>query len=94
MAPAELEALLLQNPKVGDAACIGIYSDEQATEMPRAYVVPADASIVKDKAKAEAFSKEVIAWVGERVANHKKLRGGCIVIEAVPKSPSGKILRR
>ena len=37
---------------------------------------------------------QVIDWVNAKVANHKKLRGGCRVMEAIPKSPSGKILRR
>jgi acyl-coenzyme A synthetase/AMP-(fatty) acid ligase len=36
----------------------------------------------------------IAAWVSERVANHKRLRGGVRVINAIPKSPSGKILRR
>lgn len=38
--------------------------------------------------------KAIAAWVAERVANHKRLRGGVQVIDAIPKSPSGKILRR
>ena len=38
--------------------------------------------------------KAIVAWIAERVANHKRLRGGVQVIDAIPKSPSGKILRR
>ena len=37
---------------------------------------------------------EVAAWVAERVAPHKKLRGGVVPLDAIPKSASGKILRR
>jgi acyl-coenzyme A synthetase/AMP-(fatty) acid ligase len=36
----------------------------------------------------------IVEWVAERVANHKQLRGGVQIIDAIPKSPSGKILRR
>jgi len=38
--------------------------------------------------------KEIISWVAEHVANYKRLRGGIEVIDAIPKNPSGKILRR
>jgi 4-coumarate--CoA ligase len=39
--------------------------------------------------------KHIIAtWIAERVANHKRLRGGVYVVDVIPKSPSGKILRR
>ncbi|WFD33301.1 hypothetical protein MCUN1_000114 [Malassezia cuniculi] len=93
--PAELEALLLTHPRVFDTAVIGVHSKEQATELPRAYCVPRDFVPSKaDKAQIEAFQKEVEAWVAERVANHKRLRGGVIAIDQVPKSASGKILRR
>lgn len=88
MAPAELEALLLTHPKVMDAGVIGVYDDSQATEIPRAYVV------AKSGVNAAGLDKEVSDWVTERVAPHKKLRGGVVVIDAIPKSPSGKILRK
>lgn len=94
VAPAELEALLLQNSKVADCAVLGIYDDSEATEFPRGYVVPAESAGVKDEKTKAAFEKEIQDWVNKQVANHKKLRGGVRVIEVVPKSPSGKILRR
>jgi acyl-coenzyme A synthetase/AMP-(fatty) acid ligase len=37
---------------------------------------------------------DVSKWVADKVANHKRLRGGVVLIEAIPKSPSGKILRK
>jgi len=94
--PAELEALLLQHPKVVDAGVVGVYDNSQATELPRAYIavapaVSAELADVQAKLEVEA---EVAAWVAERVAQHKRLRGGVCIIDAVPKSPSGKILRK
>jgi acyl-CoA synthetase (AMP-forming)/AMP-acid ligase II len=82
VAPAELEAMLLTHPAITDAAVIGI-ADEQAGEIPKAFIVP----------NAPLTSEEVIAFVAERVAPHKKLRA-VEIIDEIPKSPSGKILRR
>lgn len=87
--PAELEALLLSNDQVADAAVIGIWSKDQATELPRAYIVPAT-----KPADAAAFRKEIAKWVEGKVAHYKNLRGGVVLIDAIPKSPSGKILRK
>jgi 4-coumarate--CoA ligase len=58
----------------------------------RAYVVPK----VKPQPGAEsvAFSKEIQEWVQGRVSKHKFLRGGVVIIDQVPKSAAGKILRR
>ncbi|KAJ4390376.1 hypothetical protein N0V85_007282 [Neurospora sp. IMI 360204] len=83
VAPAELEALLVSHPKIADAAVIGV--EREDTEVPRAYVVAGEANL-----KAE----EIMDWVASKVANHKKLRGGVVFIDAIPKSPSGKILRK
>lgn len=93
--PAELEALLVTNPEVVDAAVIGIYSTEQETELPRAYIVPAAglASFETPDSKA-AFEKKIMEWITSQVAQHKRLRGGVVAIDVVPKSAAGKILRR
>lgn len=87
--PAELEGILASHPKVKDVAVLGIYDENQATEVPRAYIVPS--SGIEGDRKTE---HEIVAWLATKVANHKKLRGGIRFVEEIPKSPSGKILRR
>jgi len=82
--PAELEALLLTHPLITDAAVIGV-ADEDAGELPKAYVVLAPG--------AELSASDVQAFVAERVAPHKRIRLVEFVDE-IPKSASGKILRR
>ncbi|KAI8934923.1 hypothetical protein NX059_008592 [Plenodomus lindquistii] len=85
VAPAELEALLLSNENILDAAVIGVEVDQGTSEAPRAYVV-AD----RNKISAEA----IVEWVKGKVAGHKELRGGVVFLDAIPKSPAGKILRK
>ncbi|ORY89058.1 hypothetical protein BCR35DRAFT_317396 [Leucosporidium creatinivorum] len=87
--PAELEGVLLTCPLVADCAVIGVWSEAQATELPRAYVVPEAAH-----AKDQKLEEKIIAFVQSKVAPHKRLRGGVVLIEVIPKSPSGKILRK
>ncbi|KAG6884240.1 hypothetical protein C0993_000185 [Termitomyces sp. T159_Od127] len=92
--PAELEGLMLSHPDIADAAVIGVYSESQATELPRAYVVHAHPEQLRTEADTVVFQQEVRKWTQERVARHKFLRGGVIAIDVIPKSASGKILRR
>jgi 4-coumarate--CoA ligase len=68
-------------------AVIGIYSPSLASEVPRAYIVPSVAA-------SKELADELVNFVYDRVAQHKRLRGGVRFIEEVPKSGSGKILRR
>jgi acyl-CoA synthetase (AMP-forming)/AMP-acid ligase II len=82
VAPAELEGLLLTHPAVADAAIVR-HPDEAAGEVPKAYVVLRDA----------VSEQELMDWVAKRVAPYKRVR----LVEftdTIPKSPSGKILRR
>jgi len=91
VAPAELEGLLLDHPAIDDVAVIGVYEDSQATEVPRAYVVLSKSRKGDDHT---AVATEIIEWTAKQVANHKRLRGGVRFIDEIPKSVSGKILRR
>lgn len=80
--PAELEAILLTHPCVADAAVIP-YPDDEAGEVPKAIIV------LKDQTTAES----ILDFVSERVAPYKRIRY-VEFMEQIPKSPSGKILRR
>jgi acyl-CoA synthetase (AMP-forming)/AMP-acid ligase II len=82
VAPAELEALLLTHPAVADAAVIPL-ADEEAGEVPKAYVV----------LKGQATEAALMAFVAERVAHYKHLRA-VELVDQIPESASGKILRR
>ncbi|QRY61790.1 AMP-binding protein [Gordonia sp. PDNC005] len=82
--PAELEALLLTHPQIADVAVIGV-NDADGEEIPKAFVVT--------QPGAELTEDEVIAFTAERVAPYKKVRA-VEFIETVPKSASGKILRK
>ncbi|KAG9220628.1 hypothetical protein CCMSSC00406_0003727 [Pleurotus cornucopiae] len=92
--PAELESVLLTHPDIADAAVIGVYDEGEATEYPRAYVVPASPGKVTTPEQKRAFGGDVANWIKTKVAQHKFLRGGVIVIDVIPKSAAGKILRR
>lgn len=87
--PAELEGVLMANPDIDDVCVIGVYDANQATEVPRAYVVPK-----KGVPGNPATEKKIVDWMATKVANHKKLRGGVKFTDAIPKTASGKILRR
>jgi acyl-CoA synthetase (AMP-forming)/AMP-acid ligase II len=82
VAPAELEAVLLTHPAVADAAVVPS-PDEEAGEVPTAYVA----------LRAECDADDIVAFVSERVAPYKRIRR-CEIVDEIPKSASGKILRR
>lgn len=101
VAPAELEGKLMDHPLVGDIAVIGVEDKQQHTEVPRAYIVHSkrgkeagEAETGVPKGDAVKDAEDIINWTAEKVANHKRLRGGVRFIEEIPKSASGKILRR
>jgi acyl-CoA synthetase (AMP-forming)/AMP-acid ligase II len=85
--PAELEALIDSMDEVKDCVVIPV-PDDEAGEVPRAYVVK------QDGCPAAFCENDVVKFVEGRVAPHKRLRGGVIFTTAIPKSPSGKLLRR
>ena len=82
IAPAELEAVLLSHPSIADAAVVP-FPDAEAGEIPKAFVV----------SSAAISGDEIMAWLAEKVAPFKKVRA-LEFVEQIPKSPSGKILRR
>ncbi|HET7442725.1 MAG TPA: hypothetical protein VFJ47_15595 [Terriglobales bacterium] len=82
IAPAELEAILITHPGIAEAAVVAS-PEEQAGEVPTAFVV----------ARAPLTAEEVIEFVAARVAPYKKVRH-VEFIDALPKSPAGKLLRR
>ncbi|KIW93950.1 uncharacterized protein Z519_05265 [Cladophialophora bantiana CBS 173.52] len=89
--PSELEGKLLEHPDVEDSCVVPRWIEEQATHVPVGFVV------ISQNAKAKGQKKvveDIDKWLNARVANHKKLRGGIHIIDVIPKSPSGKILRR
>ncbi|RMZ74941.1 hypothetical protein DV737_g5604, partial [Chaetothyriales sp. CBS 132003] len=86
--PAELEGKLMDHPGVADVAVIGVHDDERQTEVPRAYIVAANGK------NSQQDAQDIVNWLGQKVANHKHLRGGVRFIDEIPKSASGKILRR
>ncbi|KAF2094361.1 acetyl-CoA synthetase-like protein [Rhizodiscina lignyota] len=88
VAPAELEGKLMDHPLVNDVAVIGVEDKEQHTEVPRAYITGLP---TQDTSKD---AEEIVSWTQSKVASHKRLRGGVRFIDEIPKSASGKILRR
>jgi len=89
VAPAELEGILASHPSVSDVAVCGRYVDAIASEVPVAFLVPA-----KGVTGGLKLAEEVIMWFNEQVAAHKQLRGGVVWMESIPKSPTGKLMRR
>ncbi len=83
VAPAELEAVLLDHEAVADAAVVGVTLHHE--EWPRAYLV------LQENKKGKVTEKAVQDWIKTRVAKHKWLIGGVAFVDDVPKSASGKI---
>ncbi|KAF3357604.1 hypothetical protein VdG1_03392 [Verticillium dahliae VDG1] len=86
VAPAELEAVLLENEHIADAAAVGITVNGE--EKPRAYVA------IQEDSKGRVTPGDVAEWIKTRVAKHKRLTGGVVFVEEVPKLASGKIQRK
>jgi acyl-coenzyme A synthetase/AMP-(fatty) acid ligase len=84
VAPAELEAVLGTHPVVADVAVVPT-PDPDSGELPKAFVVL--------KPGQRATDAELMDYVAQRVAPYKKVRR-VEFVESIPKSPSGKILRR
>ena len=91
VAPAELESCLLNHPSVADCAVIPV-PDERSGEVPKAYVVKST-SVGLEESDA-AVRRDIQKFVEKEKSRHKWLAGGVEFIDVIPKSPSGKILRR
>ncbi|XP_063852359.1 probable 4-coumarate--CoA ligase 3 [Scylla paramamosain] len=83
VAPSELEEVILQHPKVKEVGVTGVPHDRFG-EAPRAYVVTS----------SPTSEKEIHEFLASHVASHKQLAGGVIFVSELPKTASGKILRR
>lgn len=77
VAPAELEAVLLEHHQIADACVVGVTIN--GNEVPRAYLTPRHGERPVDK--------EVVDWMTKRVAGYKRLVGGVVFVEAIPKNP-------
>jgi len=82
--PAELEGIIVSHEGVSDCGVVGI-PDFRSGEIPRAYVVRSDENLTEE---------QLHEYVNEKIISYKRLRGGIIFIDSIPRSPAGKILRR
>ncbi|KAK0557311.1 hypothetical protein OC846_000530 [Tilletia horrida] len=88
--PSLVEGVITTNPKIAAAGVIGVYDKSQATEVPRAFI-QLQPHVKDGHAQVES---EIIKWVQERCSNPQWLRGGAKVVDRVPVSASGKIVRK
>ena len=89
VAPPELEGVLLSHPNIVDAAVIGVPDPvREGGELPRGYVVRRDP---KSNVPTDA---EVQQMMKDKLTSYKRLEGGVVFVEGIPKNASGKILKR
>ncbi|CAK7336383.1 unnamed protein product [Dovyalis caffra] len=84
VAPAELEAMLLAHPEISDAAVVGM-KDEAAGEVPVAFVIKSE--------KSQVTEDEIKQYISKQVIFYKRIKR-VFFVDAIPKAPSGKILRK
>ncbi|KYQ93918.1 4-coumarate-CoA ligase [Tieghemostelium lacteum] len=87
VAPAELEGLLLSNELIQDVCVVGV-PDGDNGEVPRAFVV------LKPGNEGKVTQQQINDWLNPKISNYKRLRGGIFFISAIPKSATGKLLRK
>lgn len=96
IAPADLEAIINSMDSVKECIVIpvpavsveGLKDSEGSGEVPRAYVV------IQDGCQLQVTESDIVKHVNDRVTPYKRLRGGVRIVSAIPKSASGKLLRR
>ena len=89
--PSELESILIQHALVREAAVIGVWSADEATEVPRAFVVLRDEAQNKNR---DHVLRSISGFVADQVSSYKRLHGGVFVVDALPKNPTGKVLKK
>ena len=90
VSPAELEDCLLTHPSIVDAAVIGVDDSESSSgELPRAYIV-----LHEGDGSSSVTEAEIQNHFRGRLARYKALAGGVRIVDRIPKSSSGKILRK
>lgn len=88
MAPAEIEAVLLQHPGINDAAVTGINLQDGTGEVPRAFIVRS-----REAPHQATTAEEIYKFARQRLASYKSLDGGVVFVEEIPRTASGKIQR-
>ncbi|KAJ5447490.1 hypothetical protein N7445_002311 [Penicillium cf. griseofulvum] len=91
VSPTELEEIIGQHPVVADAAVTSVWDDTEATEIPQAFIVPKVKVFSSDR---EKVSQEIQTMVTSKVSGYKRLRGGVLFVDQLPRNPTGKLLRR
>jgi acyl-coenzyme A synthetase/AMP-(fatty) acid ligase len=92
VAPAELEACLLNHSAVADCAVTSVV-DNKTGEVPKAYIVKSRNALLSSKSD-EALRDDIFDHIRKEKARYKWITGGIEFLDVIPKSPSGKILRR
>ncbi|CAI7654814.1 unnamed protein product [Penicillium crustosum] len=93
VSPLELEEILVHHTLVKEAAVHGVWSERDATDLLRAYIV-SEKPLAKTGRDMEEAARSVTEFVASQVAGYKQLKGGVIFVDSLPKSPTGKLLRR
>jgi 4-coumarate--CoA ligase len=93
VAPAELEGILISHPFVNEGVVCAKWDENQGTEVPMAYVTLTKAG-QSHAGEIQAALGVVREFVDGKVSPYKRLRGGVEILDEIPKTASGKILRR
>ncbi|ORY96520.1 hypothetical protein BCR43DRAFT_458211 [Syncephalastrum racemosum] len=93
IAPSELEAVLMSHPEVADCCVIGIYSQEEGTEFPQAFVVLSHCERELEQQKQYQIAESIRKFVDQLVPDYKRLRAGVKIVQELPRNGTGKVQR-